>query len=112
MLILYFSTQGVSGTKSTNGIATIYDLFEKGVLNPFQGLEEKHKVNDKGDFWRYLQSRSCVLSMGYNTGQVESALKSFLKLPRMVQSSSVFYQMAANALYGKSEHLRILWQKD
>ena len=30
----------------------------------------------------------------------------------MVQSSSVFYKMAANALYGESENLRIIWQKD
>ena len=45
--------------------------------------------------------------MGYNTGQDESVLQRFLKLPNVVQSSSVFYNMASNALHGKSENLRI-----
>ena len=49
--------------------------------------------------------------MGYNTGQVESVLQSFLKLPRLVQSSSVFYKMATDALYGKSEYLEDITAK-
>ena len=96
----------------TKGIATIRDVFEEGILYSFQGLKEKYNLNDKGDFWKYLQLRSCVLSTGCNTAQVESVLQNFLKLPKMVQSSSVFYKMAANALYGESENLRIIWQKD
>ena len=40
--------------------------------------------------------------MSFNTGQEEK----FLKLSDIVPSSSVFYTMAANALYGKSESLR------
>lgn len=39
-------------------------------------------------------------------------LHKYLKLPSMVQTSSAFYKMAANVLYGKSENLRIIWQRD
>lgn len=50
--------------------------------------------------------------MGYNTGQDESVLQRFLKFPHNVGSSSIFHKMAANALYGKSESPRIIWQRD
>lgn len=53
-----------------------------------------------------------AVNLGFNTGQEESVLQWCLKLPNIVQSSSVFYKMAANALYGKSESLRIVRQRD
>ena len=46
--------------------------------------------------------------MGFKTGQDEK----FLKLSDIVKSSSIFYTMAANALYGKSESLRTVRQRD
>lgn len=95
------------------GICTIADLFEEdGVFISFQGLKDKYNMNDKGDFWKYLQLRSCVLSMGFDIGEDENVLQGFFKLPRFLQSSSVFYNTTANALYGKTENLRLIWQRD
>lgn len=44
--------------------------------------------------------------MSYNTGQDERVLHKILIFPNIVQSVSVFYKVAADALYGKSENLR------
>lgn len=88
------------------GLATIADLFGEGVFYSDQGLKDWYNLTDKADFWKYLQLQCCVQAMGYNTGQDESVLQSFLTLPNIVQSYSVFYKMAANSLYGKSESLR------
>lgn len=55
----------------------------------------------KGTFGKPLITDLCTV---YDTGQ--------FKFTNIVQSSSVFYRMAANALYGKSENLSKVWQRD
>ena len=82
------------------GIATIKYLFEERVVYLFQDLKKNMLSMVKGTFGNTF---SCA---------GESVLQRFLKLPKMMHSSFIFYKMSANTLYGKSENLRIVWQKD
>lgn len=45
-----------------NGIHTINDLYNEVILKSFAELAQEYNLQEKGDFWKYLQVRHCIVT--------------------------------------------------
>lgn len=55
---------------------------------------------------------SSIRSVGFKAGAEESVLLGFLNMSKSVQTTSFLYRIATNDMYGKKDHLTIVWEQD
>ena len=92
------------------GLRTIADLFKDGVFMSYREIMEIYNLEGKGNFWKYLQLRSCMTSM--HKSVTPHYLLDYLHLPKENQKASEFYRMAIKMRSDNENSLKILWQRD
>ena len=93
-----------------SGICQIDDLYQNGVFMSYTDLTRKYDLTGKGDFWKYLQIRSC-LAQGTQYKD-RNPITDFLRLPTEHLNASVFYRLINEPLSNSSDSLRRVWQRD
>lgn len=91
-------------------VTRISDLYSNGLFQSFEELKQNFDL-EKTDFWRYLQLRSCVMSLKIPTDDTNK-LSCYFKLPGFLRSASGFYKIITDNIYGKSQHIRQIWERD
>ena len=92
------------------GIHTISNLYKDGVFKSFTELAQEYNLQDKGDFWKYLQIRHS-LTKKCQPNETGNPVTDYLQNP-LNHKASVFY---SNSMYLSSstcDNLRIIWQRD
>ena len=67
-------------------------------------------MQQKGDFWKYLQIRHCLVEK-YQPNETDNPLVDYLQNP-LNHKASVFYSKSMYLTSSTCDHLRIIWQKD
>lgn len=93
-----------------NGIHTINDLYKAGVLKSFAELSQEYHLQEKGDFWKYLQIRHC-LSKKIQLTVVDNPIVDCLQ-SSVNHRASGFYNNTVCLTSSSCEHLRLIWQRD
>ena len=94
----------------SRGISTIGDLYEDGVFRSYNNIKERFGLVGEGNFWKYLQIRSCVTS---NYCKVtDNIILNYLELPRESHKASQFYKIINSFLGNDSVNVKIIWQRD
>lgn len=93
-----------------NGILRIGDLFSDGIFKSFADLVQEYNLQEKGDFWKYLQVRHCILKNNLTTGE-DNEILLFLQLP-VNHRASAFYNKTVCLTSSSFEYLRLIWQRD
>lgn len=92
------------------GISTIGDLYENGVLRSYNNIKEYFGLVWEGNFWKYLQIRSCVMSKYHD--ETDNIISNYLQLPRESHKASQFYKMINSSLSTDSVSVKMIWQQD
>ena len=72
----------------TNGIHTIGDLYNEGVLMSYSDLVQKYDVGEQGHFWKYLQLREIFVNRLSTKSRKEPNSKVLHK-----HKSAIFYSI-------------------
>lgn len=91
-----------------NGLYT-GDLYKDGIFKSFVELVKKLNLREKGDFWKHLQIRHCM--MDYQPNKAGNPAADFLQ-NSCNYKASVFYKNSVYLTSNRCENLRIIWQID
>lgn len=76
----------------------------------FGEVLKKYQLEKKGNFWRYLQLRDCIIK-GKFTHETNPVVD-FCEMPKEAHRAAVLYKMFNNLRKGMCENLRTIWQRD
>lgn len=76
----------------------------------FEDVIKKYRLEKKGNFWKYLQLRDCIIKGKFS--QESNTIVDFCKLPVRNQRAAVLYKLLNNSRDNICENLRMIWQRD
>lgn len=92
------------------GIHTVRDLYKEGIFMSFNELVQQYQLEDKGDFWKYLQIRHCIIKK-FQSVRLTNPIIDYLDNP-FSHKASTFYKNSISVISSICDHLRIIWQRD